>query len=98
MLAEDVEIAAGPVQPYGQGAHQRHVQTLALQLTPQGRAGEQGVSGALALVAVGAEVLREADVAVEREQALVQLISLLQRANFQLGPSLTPCLERTLVS
>ncbi len=53
VLAEDVEIAAWPVEPDGQGAHQRHIQTQALQLTPQGRVVQQGMGRALARIALG---------------------------------------------
>ncbi|MNT58186.1 hypothetical protein D3C72_1956080 [compost metagenome] len=37
MPAEDIEIAAGPVEPYGQGAHQRHVLAPLPQFIPQPR-------------------------------------------------------------
>lgn len=52
MLADDVEIAAGAVEPDGDRAHQRQVAALRCQRIPHpGR--EQGMGRALARVAVG---------------------------------------------
>ncbi|MOA22536.1 hypothetical protein D3C78_1430970 [compost metagenome] len=50
--AEDIEIASGPVEPNGDGAHQRQVLAQLPQLIPQPR-GQQGMSRALACVAKG---------------------------------------------
>lgn len=52
MLAEDVEIAAGPIEPDGDGAHQRQVLAQAFKRVPAACV-EQGMGGALAGIALG---------------------------------------------
>ncbi len=52
VLAEDVEIAAGPVEPDGDSAHQRQVLAQAPQRIPAACV-EQGMGGALAGIALG---------------------------------------------
>ncbi|MNH22429.1 hypothetical protein D3C79_822870 [compost metagenome] len=52
VLAEDVEIAAGPVEPDGDCAHQRQVLAQTFKRVPASRR-EQGMGGALAGIALG---------------------------------------------
>lgn len=52
MLAENIEIAARPIEADGERAHQRQIATLHGQLIPH-TGGEQGMGRALARVAVG---------------------------------------------